>query len=201
MKKIGITGGIGSGKSYLCSRLAALGIPVYNCDDEAKRLMHTDLTLRRQLTELIGPDTYNADGTLNKPVVADFLFSSTDNAKRINAVVHPRVLADFNTWADSQPQTSTTVVMESAILFESGFDKSVDLTVAVYAPETIRLARAMRRDAASEEQIRRRMANQMNDEEKRRLADFVFYNDNEQDFLQRFQTFFNRYFVQNQILR
>lgn len=174
MIKVGITGGIGSGKSYVCKKLHDRGLPVYSCDDEAKRLMTESDEIVTALTGLIGDDAY-INGQLNKPRVAAFLFSDTKNAEKINAIVHPVVKQDFLRWAEQQ--TSDMVIQECAILFESGFSDTVDCTIEVYAPQALRLQRAMARDAATKEQITARMSQQMNEEEKKRRADFCIMND------------------------
>lgn len=174
MIKIGITGGIGSGKSYLCKLLKEKGIPVYNCDDEAKRLMTESATIRQQLCQLIGDEAY-VNGLLNKPVIAAFLFANAENATAINKIVHPIVKQDFAEWALSQD--CLIVAQECALLFESGFSATVDVVVEVYAPEHLRLQRAMIRDKVSAQQIKARMAQQMDEEEKRRRADFCILND------------------------
>ena len=171
---IGITGGIGSGKTYICNILSAKGLPVYNCDNEAKRLMREDERVRNELIATIGSQAYTADGELNKPAIAAFLFANAENAKRINAIVHPAVLADFGKWC--KIQTADICLMESAILFESGFNKAVDHTVLIHAPEDVRIQRAIQRDNSSEEQVRRRMAQQISDAEACSMADYIFDN-------------------------
>lgn len=178
MIKIGITGGIGSGKSYISHLLEQRGIPLYDTDREAKRLTVTHPQIRKELSALLGTEVYRADGTLNKPLVANYLFSSSEHAGHINQIIHPCVYKDFLAWADRQAASGAEVVaMESAILFESGFQKAVDYVVMVYAPLDLRIKRAMLRDSASEEQIKARIAAQMDDEEKRRRADYVLFND------------------------
>ena len=132
MLRVGITGGIGSGKSFVCKKIEALGFPVYYCDDEAKRLMVEDGDIVKGLIGLIGPDSYieNKEQNslqLNKPVVANFLFASSENVQKINSLVHPRVKADFQNWASRQ--NSKAVFMESAILFEAHFKDVVDRTM------------------------------------------------------------------------
>lgn len=175
MTKLGITGGIGSGKSYVCELLRQRGIPVYPCDDEAKRLMLTDPDIRRQLCQLVGPDAYTADGALNRTAVAQYLFADATHAARINAIVHPVVRQDFTQWAAQQQ--APIVAQECALLFETGFEDTVDHTVEVYAPYPLRLSRAMQRDHATEAQIQARMAQQMDEDEKRSRADFCILND------------------------
>ena len=175
MISIAITGGIGSGKSYISNILQEYGIPIHNTDDEAKRLMVSDEGIRRDLVALLGEDVY-VEGTLNKSLLASYLFADAENAARINGIVHPRVKLDFCRWLE-QHTDKEIVGMECAILFEAGFDDAVDSVVMVYAPEDLRVERAMKRDHATEAQIRARIAAQLDDEEKRKRADYVIYTD------------------------
>ena len=175
MTSIAITGGIGSGKSFVSNLLMKQGIPIYNTDDEAKRLMVTDAGIRQDLIALVGEEAYQ-DGALNKPLLASYLFSDAGNAARINGIVHPRVKADFHRWVQANSDCEI-VGMECAILFEAGFEDAVDAVVMVYAPESLRVERAMFRDQATEAQIRARIAAQMNDEDKRDRSDYVVYTD------------------------
>ena len=175
MIRIAITGGIGSGKSYVSDLLEKRGVPIYNADNESKRLTVTDVNIREGLIELLGEEVYQ-EGMLNKPLLASYLFASSENAAKVNGIIHPRVKADFLQWVDEHRHVGV-VGLESAILYESGFDDVVDAVVMVYAPKSLRLQRAMKRDQASETQVRARMAAQMDDEEKRRRADYVVMND------------------------
>jgi dephospho-CoA kinase len=179
MIRIGITGGIGSGKTYVCQLLQQRGIPVYQCDDEAKRLMTKSPVIRRRITQLLGADAYTSCG-LNKPLIARYLFADPNHAERINRIVHPVVRQDFLQWTKQQ-QDAPIVVQECALLFESGFQDTVDITVEVYAPLYLRLQRAVQRDQATPEQIQARMAQQMDEEEKRQRADFCILNDGTTD--------------------
>lgn len=172
---IAITGGIGSGKSYVSALLEKAGIPVYNADNESKRLTTENAEIRCGLVNLLGEEVY-AEGVLNKQMLASYLFANAENAARVNAIIHPCVKKDFKQWMEMHAE-SELVALESAILYESGFDDVVDTAVVVYAPKELRLKRAMLRDAASREQIEARMNAQMDDEEKCRKADFVVYND------------------------
>ena len=177
MVKIGITGGIGSGKSYVSRLLTEhYGIPVYNTDSEAKRLMLSDEGIRRRLTALLGKEVYKSDGTLNKPLLANYLFADSCHAGQINAIVHPQVKADFLKWADRQTGCEV-VALESAILFESGFDNIVDKVVMVYAPVELRIRRVMLRDSTTEEKIRQRIVAQMDDKAKQDRSDSIIFND------------------------
>lgn len=170
MLRIGVTGGIGSGKTYICDLLRTKGYPIYNCDDEAKRLMASDKNIHAALTALIGADTYLPDGSINRPAIARYLFANPGNASKINAIVHPVVKEDYKRWSRRYPVS----IMECAILFESGFDTLVDRSVLIYAPSSIRLQRAMLRDNASADQILARMSHQIADEEARQRADYIF---------------------------
>lgn len=175
MISIAITGGIGSGKSYISHILQDYGIPIYNTDDEAKRLMIEDAGIRHDLVALLGEEVY-VGGILNKSLLASYLFADAEHAVRINGIVHPRVKMDFSRWLE-QHADEEIVGMECAILFEAGFDDAVDAVVMVYAPESLRIERAMKRDNATEAQIRARIAAQMNDDEKCKRADYIIYTD------------------------
>lgn len=174
--KIGITGGIGSGKSIVSRLLTLTGIPVYQTDTEAKRLMLSDTGIREGLTALAGNEVYNEKG-LNKAFLASYIFGHPEHLKQVNAIVHPRVRDDFRLWAGKARQE--IVAMESAILLEAGFTNEVDKIVMIYAPSEVRIARAIRRDSATRKEVERRIQSQMDDEKKRGAADFVIVNDGE----------------------
>jgi len=175
---IGITGGIGSGKSYVSNLLRQkFDIPVYDCDAEAKRLTTTDEEIRRKLIQLVGPEVFDGQ-ELNRKRLADYLFADPEHASKVNAIIHPTVLEDFRLWANRQPKP--IVALESAILFESGFNEYVDYVLFVDAPEEIRLKRAMQRDTAPEEKIRARMQMQ-HPELHRKQADIIIDNSTEDD--------------------
>ena len=175
---LGITGGIGCGKSFVSSILKeCYSIPVYDCDSEAKRLMSSDEGIRGKLIGLVGEEVYSGE-VLNRKLLADFLFSNADNAQCVNAIVHPAVWSDFLRWA--KDQRCPLVALESAILFECGFNARMDYVLFVDAPEDVRLHRAMQRDSASEEQIRARMSMQ-HSEEYRQLSDFIVDNSRSDD--------------------
>ena len=159
--KIGITGGIGSGKSYVCRLLERRGIEVYDCDAAAKRLIRSSSRLRRQLQELIG--------SLEKADISRFLLASEDNQRAVNAIVHPAVFDDF--------EQSGMQWMESAILYESGADKLVDRVVVVTAPEEIRIERIMKRDGSTREKALQWIARQWPQELVRERADVEIVND------------------------
>lgn len=177
--KIGITGGIGSGKSYVCRLLETRGIPFFSCDDTARREMTANESLRSELRRLVSPHVYYNDGSLNKPVVRGFLQSSPDNAARLDEVVHPYVRKRWQEWASAQD--SEIVAMECALLFEAQFDNEVDSTVLVSAACDVRVSRVMKRDGVDAETVKRWMEMQMPEEEKRKRADFIILNDGTQD--------------------
>lgn len=174
--KIGIAGGIGSGKSYVCQRIRQQGFEVYDCDSAAKRLIRTSPEIRQQLTALIGPEVYTdveGEPVLNKAVVAKFLLTSESNAQAIDRIVHPAVFKDF---VESGLQW-----MESALMFESDIYKLVDKVVAVVAPKEIRIRRVMERDHISREKVLEWMNRQMDQEEIIQKSDYVIFNDGEKD--------------------
>ncbi len=176
--RTGITGGIGSGKSYVCRLLMQQGISVYDCDSQAKRLMTDSPTLRQQLSELIGPQTFipstDSDDRqthylLNKPVVARFLMSSPEHAQAIDDIVHPAVISDF--------LQSGIEWVESALLFEARMERHLDRVVVVTAPEEVRIARIMARDGITRQQALEWIGRQLPQEELIGRADFVIVND------------------------
>lgn len=175
--KIGITGGIGSGKSVVSRLLEVMGIPVYISDVESKRLTQSDAVIREKLISLLGEEVYRG-GELNKPFLASYIFTHPDNAKLVNAIIHPRVKDDFRRWV-TEHNDCRIVGMESAILVEAGFAGEVDFVVMVYAPLEVRLHRAMKRDSSPKELILKRIQSQMDDEEKRLHAHYVIKNDDE----------------------
>ena len=168
-KVIALTGGIGSGKSVVAHILQVMDIPVYNCDEEAKRLNETDDLIRKSLIKIVGDKVYREDGTLDKAVLIAYLFDSPFNAARIHAVIHPRVRAHFEHWMKSH-DTLPLVGIESAILFEAGFADLAEQIWLVIAPVDLRKKRAMRRDNTTQDAVERRMANQLDDEEKKKRA-------------------------------
>ena len=177
MIKLGITGGIGSGKSYVSHKLEQRGVPVFDCDSRAKQLTVVHPTIRKELIELLGQEVYSGE-TLNKPLLASYLFASAENASRVNAIIHPCVRTAFRQWVQEQSELGIqTVAMESAILYESGFQDEVDFVMAVHAPLDVRCQRVVLRDNTTIEAVEKRIAAQMSDEQKSQLADFVIEND------------------------
>lgn len=174
MMVLGITGGIGSGKSYISSLLCEkMHIPLYDCDTEAKRIICKDKGVRSKLTELVGAQIYK-DGKLQKKLLADYLFANQHHAQKVNAIVHPVVKDDFCKWV--KQQNAEMVVMESAILYESGFDTAVDKVLFVDASRELRIQRVMQRDGCTRQQVEARM-NMQRTEELRQKADCVIENE------------------------
>lgn len=179
MVRIGLTGGIGCGKSYVAKLLNKRGVPVYDSDTEAKQLSNTSKIIRDGLMSLTGIENLYADGVLNRRLLAEFLFASKENARNVEKIIHPAVKADFARWAENQ--NALFCVIESAILIESGFTDTVDCVVVVDAPLDLRISRCVERDSTTKEKVLERISVQMSQEEKCRIADFVIFNDNVSD--------------------
>ena len=198
MIKTGITGGIGSGKSVVSSLFTLEGIPVYEADKESRRLTDTAPAIREQLISLIDDALYKND-RLDRQRLASIIFADETLLKQVNEIIHPVVRQDFKEWIAKQ--TSEYCALESAILYESGFDKDVDIVLMVYAPVELRLTRAMKRDGVSEAEILRRMNRQMPDELKRNKADYVIINDGVQPLIPQVERFNAKWIMQNAKLR
>lgn len=175
---IGITGGIGGGKTTLSDNLRAVGYFVYDSDLEARRLQNENSIIRNQLLEVFGNDIY-ADNELNRKLLANLVFGKPDLLAKLNLIVHPVVRNDFQLWTE-QHKTEKLLFMESAILFESGFNELVDKVIVMTASEEIRIARVIKRDGSTLEQVKARMSHQMKDEVKISKADFVIHSDDNQ---------------------
>lgn len=170
---VGLTGGIGSGKTTVAHFFEELGIPIYISDTEAKRLMSVSPEIRREIIELLGSDSYTSDG-LNRKYIADKVFSNKQLLEKLNAIVHPRVATNFANWY--KQQDSPYVIKEAAILFENGGYKECDFMILVTAPIQDRIARIKKRDQSSEEEILHRMASQWDDAKKTALSDITVEN-------------------------
>lgn len=175
--RIGVTGGIGSGKSYVLQCIAAKGFPIYSTDEAAKRLMVNSQQIRDGLVSLLGEDVYLPNGQLNKALVATYLFQGEGYAQKINSIVHPEVAKDFLQW--SSIQQNKVVFMECAILYETGFDALVDEVVLVSAPKDVRIRRVVARDGLSAEDVLNRMASQMQEDDRIARVHYIIKNDGE----------------------
>lgn len=180
MLKIGLTGGIGSGKSTVAKVLEVLGVPVYYADEAAKELMHSNELLKQQLILHFGKETYFEDGQLNRKHLSSIVFNNKEKLEQLNSLVHPATIADAKEWFSKQQ--SPYVVKEAALLFESGTAEGLDYIIGVTAPAALRIKRVMDRDGVTADEVKRRMANQVDDTLKMKLCDFVLYN-NEQELL------------------
>ena len=186
MLKIGLTGGIGSGKSLVGKILEALGYPVYYSDMAAKVLVDTDSEIRTQLINLLGTEVY-FDNELNRPFLAQQLFKDDQLRIQVNQIIHPKVRDAFKDWCTSQK--SPVVFNEAAILFETGAYKTMDLNLLVTAPKELRIQRVMERDKMSPAQVEERIAKQWPDEAKVELANFTILNDEKQPLIAQVETF------------
>jgi dephospho-CoA kinase len=178
MLKIGLTGNIGSGKSTVAKIFKILGIPVYHSDIEAKKFL-TDKTVMRELTNRFGTEIVTESKIDNKKL-ASIVFKENDSLIFLNNLIHPLVKEDFENWCNTVSATNKYIIQEAAILFESNFDKYVDKTILVIAPENIRLERVIKRDSISKEEVLKRMANQWDEERKVKLADFLINNNDKE---------------------
>lgn len=173
MYKVGLTGGIGSGKSKVAELFRVRGVAVYDSDSRAKALMNGCEELREELVAAFGSECYTDSG-LNRAWLAERVFSNKEALSRLNSIVHPAVMRDFAAWAEQQE--GDYVVMESAILLEAGLESHVDVVVSVMAPKMLRLERAMLRDGATRQQIEERMRNQMSDDERTERSKYAIVN-------------------------
>ena len=194
MKVVGLTGGIGSGKSTIARLFSALGIAVYDSDTEAKKLINTSAEIKKRIVEVFGAEAY-AEGVYNRAYMADIVFRNPDKLAVLNSIVHP-VLADhFNQWVALQ--TLPYVIKEAAILFESGSYKNCDFIITVTASEALRISRCMSRDGSTEAQVRARMAQQWTDAQRIALSDAVIENINLEETEKRVREL-NNLFIKNQ---
>ena len=175
---IGLTGGIGSGKSLVADFFRQLGIPVYTSDIEAKKLMQTDDLIRLSLIEAFGKSVYLKSGDLNRAKLAEVIFSNNEALKKVNAIVHPQVRLHFQEWVLKQAE-APYVIQESAILFDTGLYKDFDKIITVTADEAIRINRVIERDSCTKESVLERMSKQISEQERIIKSDFVIYNNSE----------------------
>lgn len=180
MKRIGITGGIGSGKSYVANIIEKMGFPVYYSDSRSKELTNSHPIIRQGLIELVGENVY-FDGELDKKVLATAIFSNDEIRLKVNQLIHPIVRQDFEDWATAQK--SELIFNEAAILFETGAFRNFDAVILVHAHEDLRLKRVLARDIISHDEVKARMSNQMHDEEKKKMTPFHILNDGEHPLL------------------
>jgi len=186
MRLIGLTGGIGSGKSTVAGIFRTIGIPVYESDSRAKMLMDTDATLKHQIISSFGPEAYTKDNTLNSQYLASKVFTDRNSLEKLNSIVHPAVYQDILAWSSFSEQTTAPYLLqESAIIFEENLTDRLAAVILVVADKEIRVARVMERDQNTRKEIENRMDHQWNDAKKIQLADYVIYNDNERSLIRQ----------------
>lgn len=176
MLKIGLTGGIGSGKSTVAKIFEILQIPVYYADDAAREIMNTDASLKCRIIEAFGSDTYKND-LLDRPYLSSLVFNNPEKLALLNSLVHPAIITASENWM--LQQTGPYAIKEAALIFESGSARELDYVIGVYTPRTVRVQRIMHRDKISREQVLDRMKSQISEEIKMRLCDFVIQNNEE----------------------
>ena len=183
MIKIGITGGIGSGKSTVCRVFETLGVPVFYADAVAKSIMVTDTELILGIKEAFGTESYDTSGRLNNKHIAGIVFNNSQELENLNALVHPAVFRAFDQWIDMVPGNVPYILKEAALLFESGSYQLCDKSVLVTCPLETRIKRVMERDGATEEHVKARIDKQMSDDDKLKMADFLIKNDENQSII------------------
>ena len=183
MIKLGITGGIGSGKSTVATLFHIYGIPVYNADEETKKLNNRSPIIRKQLKKHFGEELY-INNVLNKKKFAEIIFNDADKLSLANSIIHPEVLKDFTNWC-KQHADQPIVALEAAILFESNFHIYLDKVVTVYSPLKLRLKRVSKRDNVTPDMVKSRIKHQMPEEEKMDLSDFIIINDNKHSLIEQ----------------
>jgi dephospho-CoA kinase len=175
--KIGLTGGIGSGKSTIAKIFAVLGIPIYAADEAGKRLMNENEAVKLQVKKMFGEDAYSNE-ILDRKYLANIVFNNEQKLEQLNAIVHPATLKDADDWMSTQ--NTHYAIKEAAIMFESGAHEYLDYVIGVYCPNALRIQRAMQRDGVTRDEIVKRMSRQIDETIKMRLCDFVIVNDDEQ---------------------
>jgi len=176
MLKIGLTGGVGSGKTTVSKIFASLDVPVFYADDIAKKIMNEDTILKQEIINLFGEEAYTE--SLNRKHIADIVFNDAFKLEQLNALIHPRTIEAANKWM--QQQTKPYVIKEAALMFEAGASTNLDYIIGVYAPQYLRINRVMKRDMFTKEQVLERINNQIDETIKMKLCDFVIVNDEQQ---------------------
>lgn len=187
MIKVGITGGIGSGKTTVCKIFATLEIPVYYADVRAKELMISNSEVIQKIKKLFGKEAYDDNGQLNRKFIAEKAFSDKNLLQQLNDIVHPAVFQDTQNWFQTHKVKAYTLY-EAAIMFESGSSKLMDKMITVFAPLEDRIARIIKRDDISREEVLARVDKQLSEEEKMKIADFIIYNDHSQPLIEQVLT-------------
>lgn len=187
---IGITGGIGSGKSIVSNIMEVIGVPVYNSDTEAKRIVASSATIKNKLIQIFGKDLY-VNNTLDKKRLATIIFNDPDSLSIVNSIIHPEVYKDFLLFKKKK-SADKMIGIESAILFESKFNEFTDINISVSAPLDLRTERVMKRDNLNKENILNRVKNQISEEERNTLADFIIINDDIQPLIPQIENILSK---------
>lgn len=190
MLKVGITGGIGSGKSTVCRLFALMGIPVYDADSRAKALMTTNASLVKSVKKYFGAEVYDNDGNLNRKLLGSIVFNDKEKLNLLNSLVHPVVQKDHEQWHRKQKNCPFTI-KEAALLFESGSYKKLDLIITITAPLQLRIERAMKRDHATRKEVMARLKKQWTDAQRKKAADFIISNDERDSLIQKVEVLYN----------
>lgn len=191
-RRIGITGGIGSGKTTVCKIFEQFGIPVYYADDRAKSLMTDNIVVKNQLIQAFGQEVYFENGQLNRAYLANIVFNEQAALDQLNAIAHPAVKQDGLIWDEQHKQTAYTL-REAALIYEAGIDKQLDYVILVTAPEAMRIQRVMQRDNTTADAVRARMNKQWPQERKEALADFIIQNDGKHSLIQQVHQLHQRF--------
>lgn len=195
---VGITGGIGAGKSYVAKVFKKWGVPFYDADKEAKDLMVNNMEIKNALIHHFGPKVYTEDGHLDRHYLSEIVFQNPEKLELLNSIVHPVVIKHGEDWA--KRQTKAYSLKEAALLFESGSYKKLDYTILVVAPKELRIKRVQERDNISREAVLQRMDKQMSDSEKRKLADFIIHNDEKEPLLPQIEAIHQKLISKNKNL-
>jgi len=179
MIKVGITGGIGSGKTTVCKVFELLGVPVYYADIEAKQILDSNLEVKKNIINTFGNSVLNDEDKIDKKKLASLVFNNKENLEKLNSIVHPAVREHFENWLQ-QHSTQKYILKEAAILFESGSYKLVDKVIVVVAPLELKISRTIQRDKVTKAEVELRISNQLNDDEKIKRSQFVIHNDEQQ---------------------
>ena len=190
MLKVGITGGIGSGKTLVCKVFETLEIPVFNADNEAKKIMNSNSLLQEVLLNEFGEETFNDNGNINNKYFSKIVFENKEKLEKLNSIVHPFVIGTFDEWA--KKQESKIVILESAIIFENGLNTLFDKIITIISPIEIRIERILKRGNSNKDDILKIISNQLSDEEKIKLSDFVIYNNEESSIISQVTEIINK---------
>ncbi|MFM2392802.1 MAG: hypothetical protein RLZZ546_784 [Bacteroidota bacterium] len=183
MIKVGITGGIGSGKTFVCKIFESIGIPIFDADSRAKKIMSSDREVKQAVKQLLGADAYYRNGRLNRKYISAKVFGNKKLLGKLNGIIHPAVAKEGEMWFDSQK--TKYAIKEAALLVESGSYKTLDYLIVVTAPKDIRVQRVMARDGIEKAQVLARIKNQMQDEEKIKFGNFIIVNDGKKSLIKQ----------------